>query len=269
MESVDFHLEDVFDNLSNLVSLRAQEKGLELLFDIQPQLPTALKGDPLRLGQVLINLANNAVKFTEAGEVVLGVEATEVGQEDVRFRFHVRDTGIGLSKAQCEHLFQSFSQADSSTTRKYGGTGLGLAISKRLVEMMGGEIWVESEPGMGSTFFFTAVFARAQETEQAQQPSPVSDLSGIRVLAVDDNATAREILQGDPRQLPLPVRSRTIGGRGAGQDRSGRRGWGAVRSRADGLEDAGRERTRGRCRHKSDGQPREAAAGGDGHRLRP
>jgi PAS domain S-box-containing protein len=196
MEAIDFHLEDVFANLVNLVGLRAQEKGLELLFDIQPQIPMALVGDPLRLGQVLLNLANNAVKFTEQGEIVVGVEALNVSETHAKLRFRVRDTGVGLQEEHRARLFESFSQADTSTTRKYGGTGLGLAISKRLVELMDGEIWADSEPGVGSTFFFTANFARQAVQQPLAEPADLAELNGMRVLAVDDNATAREILYG-------------------------------------------------------------------------
>ncbi|MEO5365925.1 MAG: transporter substrate-binding domain-containing protein [Magnetococcus sp. WYHC-3] len=193
MESTDFHLEDIFDNLANLVGLKAEEKGLELLFDIDPALPTSLVGDPLRLGQILINLGNNAVKFTDSGEIIIRVTGEE--QPDGRWMFHfsVQDSGIGMTPEQQGKLFQSFSQADSSTTRKYGGTGLGLTISKRLTELMQGRVWVESVAGQGSTFHFTALLS--------VQPNPTqrmivdrAGLAGLRMLVVDDNASSREIL---------------------------------------------------------------------------
>ena len=159
MESVEFNLDDVLDNLANLVSVKAQEKEeLEVLFDTGQEVPRFLVGDPLRLGQVLINLAKNAVKFTESGEIVVSTELLEQAESGLTIQFSVRDTGIGLTEEQIGKLFQSFSQADTSTTRKFGGTGLGLTISKRLVNMMGGEIWVDSEPGQGTTFSFTANF---------------------------------------------------------------------------------------------------------------
>ena len=158
MESIDFCLDEVFANISNLVSLRSEDKGLELLFDLDPDLPRSLKGDPMRLGQILVNLVNNSVKFTEQGEIVVTARLDRLEEDSVRARFSVRDTGIGLTPEQQAKLFQPFSQADSSTTRKYGGTGLGLTITRSLVQMMGGEIWVESEPGRGSEFSFTAVF---------------------------------------------------------------------------------------------------------------
>ncbi len=193
MEEVDFRLEDVFDNLANLIGLKTEEKGLELMFDLPADLPYALIGDPLRLGQVLINLGNNAVKFTEQGEVVISVELVEVGENTTKLHFAVRDTGIGLSPAQQKKLFQSFSQADSSTTRKYGGTGLGLTISKKLTEMMDGEIWVESSEGVGSTFHFTAQFGKQQGTAPKRRLT-MTELGDLRVLVVDDNGSAREIL---------------------------------------------------------------------------
>ena len=194
MEVIDFRLEDVMDNLANLVGLKAEERGVELMFRLEPELPTALIGDPLRLGQVLTNLGNNAVKFTEAGgEIEVAVEVREQGDDEVRLHFAVRDSGIGMSEEQQSKLFQSFTQADTSTTRKYGGTGLGLAISKKLTEMMAGEIWVESTPGEGSTFHFTARLGR-QRGEASPRRSLVSELGALRVLVVDDNATSREIL---------------------------------------------------------------------------
>ncbi len=160
IEDTEFCLDDVMESLSNLIGLRTEEKGLELLFCVPGQLPTALVGDPLRLGQILVNLGNNAVKFTEQGEVVIGIEEIDRDAEHIELHFWVRDTGIGMTQAQCAKLFQPFSQADSSTTRRYGGTGLGLAISRALVEQMGGRIWVQSEPGVGSEFHFTARLGR-------------------------------------------------------------------------------------------------------------
>ena len=194
MEAVDFRLDDALDNISTLVGVKTQEKKLELLIKIDPAIPTTLVGDSLRLGQVLINLSNNAVKFTDTGEIVVCAELIEKSEEQATLRFSVRDSGIGMTKEQQGKLFQAFSQADSSTTRKYGGTGLGLTISKRLVEMMGGEIWVESEAGVGSEFIFTAIFGigKAKDDEQLR---PSVDLRGKRVLVVDDNDTSREIFQ--------------------------------------------------------------------------
>jgi signal transduction histidine kinase/DNA-binding response OmpR family regulator len=194
MESVDFQLEDTLDNISTLVGIKTQEKGLELLFKTDPSVPTALVGDPLRLGQILINLSNNAVKFTDAGEIVVAIELVKKDKAQVTLKFSIHDTGIGMTAEQAAKLFQPFAQADSSTTRKYGGTGLGLTISKRLAEMMGGEIWVESESGKGSTFSFTANFGLGKEKAKKRY-RPSQDLRGMKVLVVDDNATSRAILQ--------------------------------------------------------------------------
>ncbi len=193
-ERLDFHLEDVMQQLVDLSLRKAQEKGLELLFDIAPEVPQELVGDPLRLGQVMINLVNNAIKFTERGEVVVSLRVERRAADALWLRAEVRDTGVGLSMAQRDKLFQAFTQADTSTTRLYGGTGLGLTISKRLVEMMDGVIGVDSEPGVGSTFHFTARFALPAEAPAAR-PEPV-EMSGLRVLVVDDNASAREIFLG-------------------------------------------------------------------------
>jgi two-component system sensor histidine kinase/response regulator len=195
MENLDFRLTDVLDNLANLVGQKAADSGLELHFSLPPDLPTALVGDPLRLGQILINLGNNAVKFTEAGHILLGVEVVSPAPDadGVKLHFWIQDTGIGMSTAQCEKLFQSFSQADNTITRKYGGTGLGLAISKSLVEQMGGRIWVESVIGTGSTFHFH-VRLGLQQHAAAQDASPLAALCDLRVLVVDDSAAARDIL---------------------------------------------------------------------------
>ena len=209
MESVEFHLEEVLNNLANLVGLKAEEKGLELLFDIDMDAPTALVGDPLRLGQILINLANNAVKFTETGEIVVKVAPVKVTDKKAELQFSVQDSGIGLTEEQRGKLFQAFSQADTSTTRKYGGTGLGLTISKKLCEMMGGEIWVESEPGKGSTFIFTAVFGLHSAKNIPLLPEP--DLRGKRVLVVDDNETSCEILQNMLESMSFKVSQASTG----------------------------------------------------------
>ena len=194
MESVDFSLDEVLENVSTVAGVKIHEKELQFLLDTSKDAPLALVGDPLRLGQVLINLCNNAVKFTERGEIVVSTRVKEKVEDSVMLQFSVRDTGIGMTEEQKGKVFQAFSQADTSTTRKYGGTGLGLTISRRLVDMMGGEIWVESEPGKGSEFFFTARFGLASKmTRRRLEPSV--DLRGMRVLVVDDNASSREILQ--------------------------------------------------------------------------
>jgi two-component system, sensor histidine kinase and response regulator len=192
MEQVDFRLDSVLDNLLAVISQKAQEKNLEFLLHVSHDLPSILVGDPLRLGQVLINLANNAVKFTEHGDVVVTVQLEQQLSNRVKLKFAVRDTGIGMTPEQTARLFQTFSQADSSMTRRYGGTGLGLSISKRLVEMMQGNIWAESAYGQGTTFTFTAWLGVASPSTHGKKT--IQELAGIRTLVVDDNALAREIL---------------------------------------------------------------------------
>ncbi|MDR7299147.1 signal transduction histidine kinase/DNA-binding response OmpR family regulator [Pelomonas aquatica] len=191
IESIPFQLADVFDQLANLLGMPAEEKGLELLFALPPGLPTGLVGDPSRLGQILLNLGNNAVKFTERGEVTMAVTVAERGAERVVLRFEVRDTGIGLSPEACQRLFQPFTQADASTSRRFGGTGLGLAICRHLVERMGGTIGVDSEPRRGSCFNFTLPFSLQPGLQPAAQPT---ELRGTRLLIVDDHPAARELL---------------------------------------------------------------------------
>jgi PAS domain S-box-containing protein len=194
MELVDFSLDEALENVANLITVKAQEKeNLEVLFDVSRQVPRFLVGDSLRLGQVILNLANNAVKFTESGEIVVSTELVKQDEASVTLKFSVKDTGIGLTEEQKGRLFESFSQADTSTTRKYGGTGLGLTISKRLVEMMGGKIWVESETGSGSTFSFTATFGLGKE--KGKKRHVPSDLRGLKVLVVDDSVTSRKVLR--------------------------------------------------------------------------
>jgi PAS domain S-box-containing protein len=193
LERIDFALESVIDDMADVLALKAEEKGLELLFSAAPNLPPRLVGDPTRLRQVLVNLGSNAIKFTDAGEVTVGMEVAQLGVDSVELHAWVRDTGVGLSEAATARLFQPFVQADSSTTRRHGGTGLGLVISRQLVERMGGRLWVESEPGRGSTFHFTARFGRSAPRAPVQAWS-ADDLRGRRALLVDDNAAAREVL---------------------------------------------------------------------------
>lgn len=204
VEHVEFRLEDVLDQFSGLVGFRAEEKSLELLFRLDENLPTSLVGDPLRLGQILLNLGNNAVKFTEHGEIVLGIEPVAVNGNDVELHFWVRDSGIGMTAEQCGRMFQSFIQADSSTSRRYGGTGLGLSISKNLVELMGGRIWVDSAPGKGSTFHFHAHFG-LHASPTPRRTLRADELRGVRALVVDDNAAAREILSSMAMSYGLEV----------------------------------------------------------------
>ncbi len=195
VESIEFWMDEVLDKLGDVMSLRADEKGLELIFDLAPDVPESLVGDPLRLGQVLINLAGNAIKFTQKGEVIIGANLESQTAKDAVVHFWVKDTGIGISPEQQQKLFQSFAQADTSTTRKYGGTGLGLAISKSIVEMMGGRIWVESELGKGATFHFTVRFGR-DGNRARRRMFRADELAGVRVLVVDDSDFAREHLAG-------------------------------------------------------------------------
>src|SRR5213076_2797460 len=156
LETTEFRLDEVISSVTTLTAQKAHEKGLEFLAHVAPGIPEVLLGDPLRLGQILTNFVNNAVKFTERGEIRLEVEQVERTGEKVQLKFSVRDTGIGMTPEQSAKLFQPFVQADSSTTRKHGGTGLGLTICRRMVDLMGGRIWLESEPGAGTTFYFTA-----------------------------------------------------------------------------------------------------------------
>ena len=209
MEKTDFRLEDVLENVSSVVSQKAHDKNLEFLIAAQPDLHPNLVGDPLRLGQILINLVNNAVKFTERGEIVVKVAFAGKVLDRVNLKFSVRDSGVGMTPEQTARLFQAFSQADSSTTRKYGGTGLGLSISKRLVEMMDGNIWVESNYGTGTTFHFTAWFGIG--SGQAKRRMFIPNIPGIRVLIVDDNQQAREILADSLTGLGLKAHSVSSG----------------------------------------------------------
>ncbi|HEX8559862.1 MAG TPA: response regulator [Pyrinomonadaceae bacterium] len=192
-ETLDFDLFHPVEETVELLAERAREKGLELASLVHSDIPSRLRGDPGRLRQVLTNLIGNAIKFTERGEVVVRAEKESESDADVVVSFTVADTGIGIDEAAGRHLFQAFTQADGSTTRRYGGTGLGLAISKQLVEMMGGRISFTSEPGKGSTFRFTARFGR-QPAGGAEADAKVLSLDRLRVLTVDDNATNRKIL---------------------------------------------------------------------------
>jgi len=191
LDARDFAFEDLLDNLSHMVAEKAAQKGLELVFHVDAAVPPLLHGDDLRLGQILINFANNAVKFTEQGEVVLRVQVLENGDEDVHLRFAVSDTGIGLTPEQMSKLFSAFEQADGSTSRRYGGTGLGLAISRRLAELMDGEIGADSVARQGSTFWLTLRLGKGHT-----QPNWLTDadVAGRRVLVVDDNATALTVM---------------------------------------------------------------------------
>ena len=193
LERIDFELESVIGEMADLLGLKADEKGLELLFSAAPDLPRRLIGDPTRLRQVLVNLGSNAIKFTETGEVTVGMDVIDLQTDSIELHGWVRDTGLGLSEEEISRLFQPFVQADSSTTRRYGGTGLGLVISRQLIERMGGKVWVESEPGVGSTFHFTARFGRSAPRAPARAWM-ANELRGRRALLVDDNAAALDVL---------------------------------------------------------------------------
>ncbi len=193
LESIEFHLGQLMDEAVEAVAIQAQEKGLELISIVRPEVPSIVRGDPVRLRQVLLNLLNNAVKFTPKGEVVLQVGAVEKAEQDALLKFEVSDSGIGIPPDVRGRLFQCFSQADASTTRRFGGTGLGLAISKRLAELMGGAIGVESTATAGSTFWFTARLGVTEEADTAPRPAAAA-LRGKRVLVADDHPMFRSAL---------------------------------------------------------------------------
>jgi signal transduction histidine kinase/DNA-binding response OmpR family regulator len=194
-ETIDFDLRTIIEGITEMLTLEAEEKALELTCFVDPKIPCRLNGDPGRLRQVLTNLATNAIKFTSSGEVALNAELRQETAEHFEIYFYIKDTGIGIPKDRLDRLFKSFSQVDSSTTRKYGGTGLGLAISKRLVEIMDGDIGVESNEGKGATFWFTAKLGKSKKMVDSQGAIPMpKNIRGKRILVVDDNATSRNIL---------------------------------------------------------------------------
>jgi PAS domain S-box-containing protein len=193
LEVVDFNLRSVLEDSAEMLAFRAQEKGLEFICRIAPEMETYLRGDPGRLRQILINLGGNAVKFTAKGEISINVTPLHETENHLTARFEVRDTGIGIPQDKLNILFNAFEQVDASTTRRYGGTGLGLAISKRLADLMGGEVGVETTDGQGSTFWFTAVLEK-QPPDKREEVAPMVDIRGVRILAVDDNATNRLVL---------------------------------------------------------------------------
>ncbi len=209
MEQVPFSLDEVLSHLASVLGPRAEEKKLELVFRWGKGLPALLSGDPLRLGQVLLNLVGNAVKFTEKGEVTVAVEPLAQRGGQAQLKFSVRDTGLGMNQDQMDKLFHTFTQADSSITRKFGGTGLGLVICKRLVELMHGEIFVESQIGQGSIFSFTAWFGLdLEETGQERTPSP---LRSLKILVVDDNSSALDALRANLAAFSFQAQTATSG----------------------------------------------------------
>ena len=195
LEEHDFDLRDFLGESLKILATRAHEEQLELACRIMPDVPDHIAGDSIRLRQVMLNLVGNAVKFTEEGEIVVNVELDRMDEIGAHIHFSVTDTGIGISMDQQENIFGAFDQAESSTSRRFGGTGLGLAVSAQLVGLMGGKIWVESQPGQGSTFHFTVRFAVRPDKKDAVDLPPDVDLSGVNVLVVDDNATSRKIIQ--------------------------------------------------------------------------
>jgi two-component system sensor histidine kinase/response regulator len=212
---VQFNLSELVGDSMKSLAIAAHRKSLELAFQVDGEVPQSLVGDSVRLRQVLVNRAGNAVKFTEKGEVVVNVSLESREQSGLRVHFAVRDTGIGIPTETQRRLFRPFEQADSSTTRQYGGTGLGLAISKKLVDLMGGDIWLESTLGEGSTFHFTARLGIAENPEECSF-GKIADLRGIRVLVIDDNATNRRIFhemvgrwQMVPQTHPYRIRTRS------------------------------------------------------------
>jgi signal transduction histidine kinase/CheY-like chemotaxis protein len=194
LETIEFNLRLSLDNAMKAVSLRAHQQGLELVFDLRPEVPEALLGDPTRLRQIVLNLVGNAVKFTTQGEVVLRVEKQEETDNDVTLHFSVTDTGVGIPLEKQQSIFEGFTQADNSMSRKFGGTGLGLTISSRLVEAMGGRIWVESKAGIGSTFHFNARFGLQKNSHPVEEIG-LAALAGLPVMIIDDNATNRRLLE--------------------------------------------------------------------------
>ena len=204
MERIDFSLDQVIDAVVAITGQSASAKGLELILNVPPDIPMDLTGDPHRLHQILVNLVGNAVKFTPKGEVELRLALVESTAEKAKLKFTVRDTGIGMTKEEIAKLFQPFSQVDSSMSRKYGGTGLGLSIVRRLVEMMSGQIWMDSEPGKGSNFAFTAWFDLGSPVERRREALP-PNLVGMRVLVADDNPAAREAMRDILQSLRFRV----------------------------------------------------------------
>jgi signal transduction histidine kinase/CheY-like chemotaxis protein len=204
LEAVDFNLRDMLEETLKTLAFRAHEKGLELLCEIAPEVHEAVSGDSNRLRQIVVNLIGNAIKFTQQGEVALRVTTAAEGGEAEMLRFCVSDTGIGIPVEKQNLVFDPFAQADTSTTRKYGGTGLGLTISSRLVTMMGGRIWLQSEPGKGSQFYFTAKLKMSGKEPEVGTIAPPEVLRGVNVLVVDDNRTNRRILQGMLRLWEMP-----------------------------------------------------------------
>ena len=210
LEAIEFNLRGCVEETVKTLALRAHQKKLELSCHLQPDLPETLEGDPGRLRQILINLLGNAIKFTERGEVALKVELESEGEKEITLHFAVRDTGIGIPKEKQQKIFEAFTQADNSSTRRFGGTGLGLTISSQLVQMMGGRVWLESEPGKGSIFHFIARFGKVRPAPQQPIPDEKA-LEGLTALVADDNAINRRLLEGMLGACGLKVTAVTSG----------------------------------------------------------
>ena len=207
IERIEFDMDEVLENLSQMIMPKAGEKSLNILYSVDEDVPYKLKGDPFRLGQILLNLINNAIKFTESGEILISIKLAKKNRNNqVSLLFCVKDTGVGIEESAMGKLFSSFTQADSSMSRKYGGTGLGLAICKNLVEMMDGKIWVDSELHVGSSFYFTACF-EVDEPEQFDRFIMPQELTGINVLVVDDSETSRDVYSTMMRSFNFNVQS--------------------------------------------------------------
>ena len=211
LDVVDFSPGKTMESALHSLAAKAHEKGLELIHEMDPGIPEVLSGDPGRLRQIVINLVGNAIKFTSRGEVRLVAEIESINDESITIHFKVSDTGIGIPAEKQNLIFSAFTQADGSTTRKYGGAGLGLAISKQLVELMGGVIWVESEEGKGSVFHFTAAFKTGQADGFDPAPIPAKNLKGLKALVVDDNPAARKILVGALQKWEISTRAAADG----------------------------------------------------------
>ncbi len=220
LEEVDLSIDGLLERVSTMTATRAQAQGLELAFSVQPGVPRIVRGDPVRLAQLLLNYVTNAIKFTERGNVTVGVGMEQDGTDSLVLRFSVTDTGVGIPAEELPRLFRPFEQLDSTDTRRHGGSGLGLAICRRLAERMGGAVGASSVPGQGSTFWFTA---RVGRVDRAAPSSPHADLAGRRVLVVDDNPTAREVIAGLLNPFPLSVRTAGSGEEAVSEVLSARR----------------------------------------------
>ncbi len=201
LEEIKFNLRDFLGESLKIMAAKAHEKGLELAYQVAPDVPENIAGDPSRFRQVILNLIGNAIKFTEKGEIIVNVTLEEQDQTETLLHFTVKDTGIGIPQEKQESIFNPFQQADGSTTRQYGGTGLGLAVSSQIVNLMAGNFWVDSEPGVGSTFHFTSRFRRLGGKDEALLVPDDNTFKGIRVLVVDDNQTNCKILHDNAFQL--------------------------------------------------------------------